>query len=306
MERNDETNRAFRQIEKFARVLHPKEAEEPILAKPVRAAIYEWLTELNAADELAAIKVKPRRTALLYGPPGTGKTTLAHHLAARLGVPLIAVQSEQLVDSHLGATGKNIAILFDAMDVIGDNAICLFDEIDAIGSSRSNDDQACAREMNAALTTILTRIEQFKGVALAATNRRESLDPALWRRFGMQIEVALPGFNERYAILARYLDPMSLPDADMAVLAELTEGASPSLLEQMMHGIKRTLTLAKRLRSDVSKPEAVFETVLATISPPHEMPQPRLWSSDHRKSALEQISGISWPPTTIEFKESAE
>ncbi|MBA8912067.1 AAA family ATPase [Methylorubrum thiocyanatum] len=69
----------------LADVRESKDAEEPILGVRVRAAILGWLAEIHAADDLAAVGVKPRSTALLYGPPGCGKTTLAHHLAARLG-----------------------------------------------------------------------------------------------------------------------------------------------------------------------------------------------------------------------------
>src|SRR3954454_16886469 len=77
----------------------PGDAEEPILVPAVRSAVHEWLVEISAAEELRAAKLKPRSTAMLFGPPGTGKTTLAHHLAARLGVPLVLLGNENLVTS---------------------------------------------------------------------------------------------------------------------------------------------------------------------------------------------------------------
>lgn len=70
----------------FGEVLQPAEAQEPILARPVRASLIEWLTEIWAAKELEEVGLEPRRRALFHGAPGTGKTTLAHHLAARLGL----------------------------------------------------------------------------------------------------------------------------------------------------------------------------------------------------------------------------
>lgn len=282
----------FRRLEKFAEVKHPKDAEEPILAGPVRAAIYEWLTEIRAAEELAKVGMKPRRSALLFGPPGTGKTTLAHHLAARLGVPLVAVQSEQLVGSHLGASSRNVAELFSTLEEIGGQCVVLLDEVDAIGSRRSSDDQACAREMNATLTTLLRYVESFSGVAVAATNREDSLDPALWRRFGMQIPVLLPEANERFAILKRYAAPFELSDEAIDLLTEASGGASPALLRGLMEGMKRAMILGARLRQNTNHPVTVFQTILAAVRPPPEFEMPPLWA----EGGVDQLSGMPWPP----------
>lgn len=290
----DGVKQALEGLQRYAQILQPKDVDEPILAPTVAHAVYEWLIEINNVADLESVQVEPRRLALLYGPPGTGKTTLAHHFAARLGLPLVAVQSERLIGSHLGETGSNLGKLFDLLEHVDEHCVLLLDEFDALGQRRSTDDQGAAQETNRSLTVLLRRIEAFRGLGLAATNTKDALDPAMWRRFGLQISVDLPGEQERFAILRKYALPFDLTDDAIDVLVTETRGCSPSLLRQLMEGMKRTLVLGPKLHFDASRATTVFAHVITSIAPPPELPQPPLWADT--RGALSRLADIAWPP----------
>ncbi len=287
----NELRSKFKKVESFAEIMMPHDAEEPILAPAVRAAVLEWMVEIRHAAALGDVGVKARRSALLYGPPGTGKTTLAHHLAARLGVVLVAVQSDQLVASSLGRSSHNAASLFEALRDVDGQCVVLLDEIDSIGSRRSTDDQACSREMNSLLTTLLRYVEGYSGIFVGATNRREELDPALWRRFGMQLSVDLPGLDERFAIIRRYAAPFDLPDDDIDALADATIGASPALLRQLVEGVKRRIAIAPKLNHNIPDAGAALRAVVASVAMPPEFEVPPLW----RPHGVANLPAMTWP-----------
>lgn len=282
------------ELEKYADILMPTEAEEPILAPGPRAALFEWMKEIGAAAELASVGLKARRTALLYGPPGTGKTTWAHHFAARLGRPLAAVRSESLVTPYIGESGRNIAALFDAMKQpqtpAPKRAVIFFDEIDSIGSKRQGDSGA-STERSSTLNVLLRRIERIDGIVLAATNRQDILDPALWRRFDMQVSIDLPGHDERFAIIRRYAAPFAPPDDDVDLLAGWTHGASPALLRALIEGVKRASVIGPKVGRAIDDAPSAFRPVLAAVSAPPELAPPDLWGPTGHTA----LGALSWP-----------
>lgn len=284
-------------IEAYATVLHPEEAVEPILAPPVKAALLEWLTEIWAKDELVEVDLKPRCRALFKGPPGTGKTTLAHHLAARLGLPLAIIHPERVVDSWVGASAKNMGAIFDALETEdAEPHLLFFDEFEALGGKRHEVRQGADHQHNEMVTTLLQRIERYQGFVIAATNRPEDLDAAVWRRFEIHIEVALPQQAERRHILSRYLAPYGLPLGVLNRMAEAFSTASPALMRQFCEALKRQIIIGPKVGWLMER-DAVIERLLASIEPHPDLGKPRLWSQGIGDAA---IRSMPWPLPSAE------
>lgn len=291
-------------LTQFGQMFMPREAAEPILAKSVRNALLNWLTEIFAAEELETVGIKPRRRAIFDGPPGGGKTTLAHHLCARLGLPMLAVRPETLIDSWIGSTGRNIGQLFDLAaepfplhgpDKDGVPVVLFLDEFDAIAMKRKDAKQGAEDEQNAWINTLLQRIEQHDGFLIAATNFPGHIDQAIWRRFDMHISIELPGLFERERILERYLSPFALPASALRLMAEAFSTASPALMRQFCEGIKREIVIGPKLGSPMDK-RAVVDRLITTIHPHPDLGKPPLWSSEKagRERAL-MLDSMPWP-----------
>lgn len=284
-------------ISTVADIRQPDAAEEPILPPITRQAIHEWLTELRSRQALKAVGVEPRISVMLEGPPGCGKTTLAHHVAARLGVPLIIVRADQLRSKYIGETGEKIAALFRALGNQQQESVTLIDEFDALASKRADERQGSDREHNAIVNSLLTRIEGNRTPLMVATNRIKAIDEAIWRRFGLRLEIPVPGEDERFAILKKYLAPWSLSDEDLDRLTAATAGASPALLKDLAHGIKRDIILSPRLNRTTDIREVVGR-VIASARPHPDYDTPPLWAD--RATREDLYEAMSWPPMTGE------
>lgn len=287
----------------FGTWLLPGDALQPILARPVREALTAWLTEIWAEEELKAANLTPRRRALFDGPPGVGKTTLAHHLAARLGLPLLAVRPETIVDCWLGSTGRNIGALFDMATDQAEPFMLFFDEFDAIAIARRRAERGAEDERNSWVNVLLQHIDSFGGFLVAATNNGSHIDQAIWRRFDIQIALELPGAEERGRIVARYLQPYGLPASSLAALSAALETATPSLIKQFCESLKRTLVIGHKVGWDMSLP-AVINRTIGSVSPHPDIGKPRLWSLGVMDPA---VLAMPWPlPMAGEASEERE
>ncbi|MBN9078541.1 MAG: hypothetical protein BGN87_00260 [Rhizobiales bacterium 65-79] len=280
-------------LESYGEILMPEEAAEPILAKPVRNGLLEWLTEIWAKDELAEVGLKARRRAIFHGAPGTGKTTLAHHLAARLGLPMLVVRPERLKSKWIGQTAMQIGALFDALKAEPEPFFLFFDEFDSLSAQRmdSGNNEVGEQDHNHGVNALLANFDRYEGFIVAATNHGRRVDEAIWRRFEIQIELALPGDHERKRILERYFAPFVLPEDRLASLSEALETASPALIRSFAENIKRQIVVGPKAGWTMDR-EAVVGRVIETVKPHPDIGLPRLWSLGLEDRAVPRFP---WP-----------
>jgi SpoVK/Ycf46/Vps4 family AAA+-type ATPase len=180
----------------------PSEPPPLYLEKSTTDAIDAVLDEHQYTAELAEAGLKPVSRILLSGPPGTGKTSTAVYLAHKLGKSVALAPAHKIVQSHLGESGQNIAGLFAALRGFG--GVLFLDEIDGLGLGRSGEGSGASVENSRITNALLTSLESDIGdtVVVAATNRRDLLDPALVRRFDAVIEYHQPSADTVQRVIA--------------------------------------------------------------------------------------------------------
>ena len=207
-----------------------------------KESLQEIVDFLHNPKKYEDIGAKMPKGVLLVGPPGTGKTLLARAVAGEAGVPFFSIAGSEFVEMFVGMGASKVRDLFKQA---GEKAPCIvfIDEIDTIGKKRDGAGNLGGNdEREQTLNQLLTEMDGFdatKGVViLAATNRPESLDPALTRpgRFDRRVPVELPDLKGRESILRLHAKKVKLgPDCDFAVVSRMTPGASGAELANIVN-----------------------------------------------------------------------
>ena len=244
----------------FADVAGQDEAKESLM---------EVVDFLHEPEKYAAIGAKLPKGVLLVGPPGTGKTLLAKAVAGEARVPFFSISGSEFVEMFVGMGAAKVRDLFKQA---GEKAPCIvfIDEIDAIGKKRDTGGYGGNDEREQTLNQLLAEMDGFdssKGVVLlAATNRPESLDPALLRpgRFDRRVPVELPDLQGRIAILKVHGRDVHIDgDVDWGAIARATAGASGAELANIINeGALRAVRQGRRTVTQADLEESV-ETVIA-------------------------------------------
>lgn len=235
-------------------------------AKEVLAEIVDFLHNPSKYQEIGAAMPKG---ALLVGPPGTGKTLLAKAVAGEAEVPFFSISGSEFVEMFVGMGAAKVRDLFKQAN---EKAPCIIfiDEIDTIGKKRDGNGMGGNDEREQTLNQLLTEMDGFDGskgvVLLAASNRPESLDPALLRpgRFDRRVPVELPDLAGREAILKVHAKKIKLSeDIDFNVIARSASGASGAELANIIN--EAALRAVREGRKCVNQADLMesIETVIA-------------------------------------------
>ena len=244
----------------FADVAGEDEAKE---------ALQEIVDFLHNPQKYEAIGAQMPKGALLVGPPGTGKTLLAKAVAGEANVPFFSMSGSEFVEMFVGAGAARVRDLFAQAQ---EKAPCIvfIDEIDTIGKKRDSGMMGGNDEREQTLNQLLTEMDGFDGkkgvVILAATNRPETLDPALLRpgRFDRRIPVELPDLAGREAILKVHSQNKQMsPDIDYKVIARATAGASGAELANIVNEAALRAVRSGRAQVEQADLEESVETVIA-------------------------------------------
>ena len=235
-------------------------------AKESLAEIVDYLHNPQKYTEVGASMPKG---VLLVGPPGTGKTMLAKAVAGEANVPFFSISGSEFVEMFVGMGASKVRDLFKQAK---EKAPCIvfIDEIDAIGQKRNSGSMGGNDEREQTLNQLLTEMDGCEGntgvIILAATNRPESLDPALTRpgRFDRRVPVELPDLQGREAILKVHARKIkTTPDVDFHVIARMASGASGAELANIIN--EAALRAVRDHRTQVTQAdlEESIEVVIA-------------------------------------------
>jgi SpoVK/Ycf46/Vps4 family AAA+-type ATPase len=236
-----------------------------VLPSDLRGCLERVLLEQRQQQNLRDHGLQPRRKLLLVGPAGAGKTMTAAALAGELKLPLFTVVLDGLITKFMGETAAKLRLVFDAMAAT--RGVYFFDEFDAIGARRAEGQDV--GEIRRVLNSFLQFLEQdeSQGLIVAATNHRELLDKALFRRFDDVIEYALPDEALIERLLRARLDRFDTRGLNWREAAEQAAGLPQAEIVRAAEDAAKTIILsdARRITAKALG-EALAERRRATLA----------------------------------------
>jgi cell division protease FtsH len=236
-------------------------------------SLQDLLVFLKTPERFERLGAQLPRGVIFHGPPGTGKTLLARALAGEAEVPFYSVSGSDFVEMFVGRGAARVRELFaDARKQ--EAAVIFFDEFDALGKKRGSGAHGGNDEREQTLNQLLVEMDGFSGasrvICIAATNRLDTLDPAVLRpgRFGTQLHVDLPSEEGRRAILDVHSRSKPLAaDVDLDRLAHITYGSSGADLADMLN---RAAILAGKEDAEVISQAHIEDGYLDSLAGPRK------------------------------------
>ena len=231
--------------------------EEPLFDRSMSNSLSQIIAERKSSEVLLDKGLKPTSSLIFQGSPGVGKTITARWLASQLDLPFYVLDLTAVMSSFLGKTGNNLRAVIEFAKT--HPCVLLLDEIDAIAKRRS--DEADVGELKRLVTIMLQELENWpsEGLLIAATNHPELVDPALWRRFDMELNFSLPSeSNVRKAVIQFLASDLKDFEPWIELLVDSLKGTSYS-------NIKRTVLKIRKLR--VLNPKGFEESSIEFVLP---------------------------------------
>ena len=238
-------------------------------AEEEKEELSEIVDFLKRPQNYTAMGARIPKGVLLVGPPGTGKTLMARAVAGEAGVQFLSISGSDFVELYVGVGASRVRDLFDQAKKVAP-AIVFIDEIDAVGRQRGSGLGGGHDEREQTLNQLLTEMDGFEGnsgvIILAATNRPDSLDPALTRpgRFDRRVPVELPDLKGREEILKVHAKKVALaPGIDFNTVARMASGASGAELANIVNEAALRAVRAGRKSVTEADLEESIEVVIA-------------------------------------------